>query len=51
MAVFLHHYYPNTLTLALCAVFAIGFLHKTVIHILQAGQAILKLAKVGNIQL
>lgn len=48
--VFVYHYYPYKWILVLWALFGIGFVHKTIIHILQAISAIKKLARVSDAQ-
>jgi CDP-diacylglycerol--inositol 3-phosphatidyltransferase len=42
--VFIHHYYPFKWLYVLWVIFGIGFVHKTIIHVLQIISAIQKLA-------
>lgn len=42
--VFIHHYYPYKWLYVLWVIFGVGFIHKTIIHVLQIIAAIQKLA-------
>jgi CDP-diacylglycerol--inositol 3-phosphatidyltransferase len=48
--VYVYHYYPYKWILVLWVLFGIGFVHKTMIHVLQAISAIKKLARVSDAQ-
>ena len=44
MVIFIYHYHPHTWLIVLGVIFGIGFIHKTIIHVLQIMSAIQKLA-------
>jgi CDP-diacylglycerol--inositol 3-phosphatidyltransferase len=46
--VFIHHYYPYKWLYVLWVIFGLGFVHKTIIHVLQIIAAIQKLARITD---